>query len=175
LIKKLLLTTVIAMTLAAAPAFAQDAAGNGTPPPSHHCMPHGDMGAGDHQWHHGPHGPMRMFDKMDTNHDGKISYAEFMAAQKKHFEKLDLNHDGYITKDEMRQAFRMRMEHWKEHGGWHHDGHGFGDHGPGGPGFEHGPAFNHGEPNRMNFQSGVGYKAPQQVPDYSHANDDDSQ
>jgi hypothetical protein len=57
------------------------------------------------------------FDKVDTDHDGKISLAEFQAAAAAHlkerFDKLDANHDGFIEKDEL-----------KGHGdhGWHHDG-----------------------------------------------------
>ena len=42
---------------------------------------------------------------MDTDHDGKISWAEFQAAAmahlKEHFDRLDANHDGFIEKDEL--------------------------------------------------------------------------
>jgi hypothetical protein len=36
----------------------------------------------------------------DTDHDGKISYDEFMADSKQFFVKLDVNHDGYISSPE---------------------------------------------------------------------------
>ncbi len=57
----------------------------------------------------------------DTDHDGKISWAEFQAAAgaklKEHFDRLDANHDGFIDKDEL-------PGHGK-HG--HHDGKAHGD------------------------------------------------
>jgi len=57
------------------------------------------------------------FDKVDTDHDGKISWAEFQAAATAHlkerFDKLDANHDGFIEKDELKGHGDRR---------WHHDG-----------------------------------------------------
>jgi Ca2+-binding EF-hand superfamily protein len=49
--------------------------------------------------HWGGKGPM--FGKMDTDQDGKVTKAEFTAAEDKMFQKLDANGDGVITKDEM--------------------------------------------------------------------------
>ncbi len=37
----------------------------------------------------------------DTDHDGKVSHAEFIALAKARFAKLDANGDGQITPDEM--------------------------------------------------------------------------
>jgi hypothetical protein len=57
-----------------------------------------------------------LFDKTDTNHDGKISKEEFSKAVgslpikipsatiDKAFSKLDLNGDGFLTKEEIKQV-----------------------------------------------------------------------
>ncbi len=50
-----------------------------------------------------------MFQDMDTNHDGKISKKEWLAAQEKQFNRLDKNGDGFITKDEVRADMTERM------------------------------------------------------------------
>ena len=68
---------------------------------------HGGMG-------HDMMGPMmgRMMADADTNKDGAISRGEYDAAVKAHFDKVDANHDGKITHDERRAAFekfRPRM------------------------------------------------------------------
>ncbi len=46
--------------------------------------------------------------RADTDHDGRVSRAEYDAAASQRrsdwFDKLDLNKDGYITQDEMQQA-----------------------------------------------------------------------
>ena len=47
-----------------------------------------------------------LFERKDTNHDGKLTYEEFMANQpdpeqaKKRFEKFDVNKDGVLARDE---------------------------------------------------------------------------
>ncbi len=50
-----------------------------------------------------------MFQDMDTNHDGRISKAEWMAFQEKQFKMLDRNGDGFITRDEVRADMIRRM------------------------------------------------------------------
>jgi Ca2+-binding EF-hand superfamily protein len=48
------------------------------------------------------------FDRIDTNHDGVIDRAEFMADAEAQFARMDLNHDGIITPgvlQEYRAAF----------------------------------------------------------------------
>ena len=45
----------------------------------------------------------------DTNGDGSISKAEFLAKAEKRFAKMDQNGDGQITPEE-RKAIRERME-----------------------------------------------------------------
>lgn len=73
------------------------------PPP-----PGGPGGPG----HHGP----GMFERLDTNHDGKISRDEMRAPVDRHFDKLDTNHDGFIDQAEMEAAHAkmkaMRDRHW---------------------------------------------------------------
>lgn len=66
----------------------------------------------------------KRFGRADTDHDGKLSKAEFIAPAQKMFDHLDRNHDGVITADE------LKPQHRGGHGDWHH-----GDHGKGkGPG-----------------------------------------
>ncbi len=61
----------------------------------------------------------KRFDRADTNHDGKLSKAEFAAPAQKMFDHLDRNKDGVITADELKPH---------RHGDWHH---GAGRKGPG--------------------------------------------
>lgn len=69
--------------------------------------------------HHGRFGPPFDLEAADTDHDGKISWAEFQAAAnarlKDHFDHLDANHDGFIEKDEL-------PGHEGHHDRWHHEG-----------------------------------------------------
>ncbi|HEY4163739.1 MAG TPA: hypothetical protein VGM59_11800, partial [Dongiaceae bacterium] len=44
------------------------------------------------------------FARMDENHDGQVTQAEFTAASEAFFKKLDKNGDGVITKDEMHMS-----------------------------------------------------------------------
>ena len=57
--------------------------------------------------------------RADTDHDGRVSRAEFDAAGSQRrsdwFDKLDLNKDGYITQDEMNQARETRRANMREH------------------------------------------------------------
>lgn len=43
----------------------------------------------------------KMFDRIDTNHDGQISRAEYQAWVDARFDKLDTNHDGVVDADEI--------------------------------------------------------------------------
>jgi Ca2+-binding EF-hand superfamily protein len=56
----------------------------------------------------GGKGPM--FGQMDTDKDGKITKAEFTAAEDKMFQKLDTNGDGVITPDELAAMHHHRRE-----------------------------------------------------------------
>lgn len=72
-------------------------------------------------------GAMMMARMADANKDGQITRAEYDTAVKAHFDKVDANHDGKITPDE-RKAARdaMRAMHQGRMGG-------DGDGGPDGP------------------------------------------
>ncbi len=53
----------------------------------------------------------RMFEKADTNQDGKITRAEAKQMHDRHFAQVDTNQDGAITKEEAKAAWeRMRAE-----------------------------------------------------------------
>ncbi|MDB5693063.1 MAG: hypothetical protein JWO81_2126, partial [Alphaproteobacteria bacterium] len=54
----------------------------------------------------------RWFDRVDTDHDGRVSLAEVDRAALAMFDRLDANHDGTISPDERaagRQGLRQRM------------------------------------------------------------------
>lgn len=78
----------------------------------------GEGRGGGHHFGQRGHGgmKMRMMKMADTNNDGAISKSEFVAAALQHFDKVDANHDGKITKEE-RQAFRQTMRaRWHDRG-----------------------------------------------------------
>jgi len=52
-----------------------------------------------------------MFDKADTNKDGRVSLAEAQAMALAHFDKFDANRDGRITPEERQQMHQLRREH----------------------------------------------------------------
>jgi Ca2+-binding EF-hand superfamily protein len=53
--------------------------------------------------------PARLFDAMDSNHDGYLDMDEIRAALEKRFHRLDRNGDGVLTPDE-RMAGRPRQQ-----------------------------------------------------------------
>lgn len=60
----------------------------------------------------------RFFDRIDTNHDGKISRAEYQAWVDGRFDKLDVNHDGVVDASEIASSpvaaerVQKRAEHF---------------------------------------------------------------
>jgi Ca2+-binding EF-hand superfamily protein len=50
------------------------------------------------------------FAAADTNHDGKVSKAEWDAANKARFATLDTNHDGKMSMDEVTAALKGKTE-----------------------------------------------------------------
>lgn len=67
----------------------------------------------------------QMMDRVDTDHDGKISEAEWKAATDKRFARADANGDGFVSEDEMKaehvarraefEARRAEMREKREH------------------------------------------------------------
>jgi Ca2+-binding EF-hand superfamily protein len=57
--------------------------------------------------------------RADTDHDGRVSRAEYDAAASQRrsdwFDKLDLDKDGYITQEEMQQARETRRTNMRDH------------------------------------------------------------
>ena len=57
--------------------------------------------------------------RADTDHDGRVSRAEYDAAASQRrsdwFDKLDLNKDGYIAQDEMQKARETRRANMRGH------------------------------------------------------------
>jgi len=86
--RKIILTafTVSALIAAAAASAATPATG-ATPAPA--------PGARHAEWR------QQFFDKIDTNHDGTISRAEYQAWVDSRFAKLDANGDGVVNADEV--------------------------------------------------------------------------
>ena len=50
---------------------------------------------------------------LDTDKDGKISRAEYLARAAKRFEHVDSNNDGFLSKEEMRSMKKDHMQHMK--------------------------------------------------------------
>lgn len=57
--------------------------------------------------------------RADTDHDGRVSRAEYDAAASQRrsdwFDKLDLDKDGYISQDEMQKARETRRSNMRGH------------------------------------------------------------
>lgn len=51
----------------------------------------------------------RVFQRLDRDHDGKLTLAEFAASQERLFSRLDKNNDGVITEDELTSSRRSRL------------------------------------------------------------------
>jgi len=56
----------------------------------------------------------RMFDRIDTNHDGKLSKDEFVAGQLMRFDRMDADHDGNLTKAERQAAIEAMLQRMAE-------------------------------------------------------------
>ncbi|MBM7404720.1 MULTISPECIES: EF-hand domain-containing protein [Sphingomonas] len=48
--------------------------------------------------------PAAMFAKMDTNKDGRVSRAEYVAARSQRFDQLDHDRDGVVTRSDFPRA-----------------------------------------------------------------------
>lgn len=61
-------------------------------------------------------GAGKMFERMDADHDGKLTLAEFASREEKLFSRLDKNGDGVITRDEVSFSRRGGGGRWHDHG-----------------------------------------------------------
>ena len=86
--KKILLLTAAILVFQATPVFADD--------------------------HQGGDKKGKMFEKHDTNGDGVISEAEFIAKAKAKFSEMDADGDGNITKEEGKKAHEAKRAKRKE-------------------------------------------------------------
>ncbi len=51
--------------------------------------------------------------KLDTNKDGKLSKAEYLAGSEKKFSDYDVNKDGFLSADEMLAIKTHEMQEYK--------------------------------------------------------------
>jgi Ca2+-binding EF-hand superfamily protein len=117
--KKILITALSSTLLVGAVATATLAAtGDDNARMGHHHgrMHHGRDGRT--AWH--PMGPppevifIRMVKQFDTNGDFKISKEEFTAGVDKIFDQIDTNHDGQVTPAELRTYRQDKIKAWRE-------------------------------------------------------------
>jgi Ca2+-binding EF-hand superfamily protein len=68
-------------------------------------------GPGDGECHGGPgRGPGAHFEELDTNKDGSVTQAEFLAHGEARFAQADTNKDGKLTKEERQAAHQAHMK-----------------------------------------------------------------
>lgn len=63
---------------------------------------------------HGGDKGAKMFEKQDTNSDGKITEAEFLEHAKKKFAERDTNGDGSISQEEAKAGKEAKRKEMKE-------------------------------------------------------------
>lgn len=70
--------------------------------------------ADDHKGDKGEKFQRHMMEKIDTNGDGTISKAEFLAAHEEKFTKMDADGNGELSADELKAAREKMKEKGKE-------------------------------------------------------------
>jgi hypothetical protein len=103
------LLSLTSLLLASSLSWAADS----TPPQAQ--MPMTEPGQMQGQMHGQMQGKMQQhmqqrMKAMDTNGDGNISKAEFMANGEKHFAKMDTDGDGQVTPQERSQLHQQMMQ-----------------------------------------------------------------
>jgi len=102
-IRNLLVMASLAGVLSASVFAAEEATPRQRPSPEQRAQHHEQM--------------KQRWNKLDANHDGKISREEAQQNAPKlaeHFDKLDANGDGQLTQEEMRQARQARQANKSE-------------------------------------------------------------
>lgn len=56
---------------------------------------------------------MALFEKADTNRDGRVTRAEFDAARAARFQEMDRNGDGVVSREDFKRLARFRPEAMK--------------------------------------------------------------
>jgi len=54
--------------------------------------------------------PMSAFEGADTNHDGLVTRAEFLASRNARFDKMDRNGDGFVSRDDFGMILKLRPQ-----------------------------------------------------------------
>lgn len=89
--KKLMMLSAAVLALQAIPAIAQEKGAD-----------------------HGKHRGEKFFEMQDTDKDGVISEAEFVAKAKERFTSMDADKDGKVTKEEAAAHHEAKKAKWKE-------------------------------------------------------------
>lgn len=95
------LATVLALSVGAALSLA-----------AHH-----EQGEKDGHGHHGKGHHGKHFDKRDSDGNGEVSKAEWLAGAEERFAKMDADGSGAITREEYKAAHQAMKKRWKEHHG----------------------------------------------------------
>ena len=124
-----------------------DTDGNGSLSPSEFAAkpdrkPEGGKPMGGRMGHGAKGGMgMMMLRMADTNKDGAVTEAEFLAAHARHFDMMDANKDGSVTPEERKAAMAKMRDHMQHMRGGMRGGMGGGMHGgmdkPQGAGHQH--------------------------------------
>jgi Ca2+-binding EF-hand superfamily protein len=62
-----------------------------------------------------------MFERLDTDENGEISLAEFLAREPRMFSQADADGDGRVSREEMDQMRNDRRAWGNNHRQWHQD------------------------------------------------------
>ncbi len=81
----------------------------------------GGMTGQGHGQGHGEHRGGGMFERLDTDENGEISLAEFLASEPRMFSQADGDGDGRVSREEMDQMRNNRSTWHGNHRQWHQD------------------------------------------------------